>query len=218
MNDQTKARLKRTALLSLLALIVGGGVGYVQIQMAKTTTPSRDAPMAVAGADIGGPFTLVDQNGQTVTEKNFGGQYKLIYFGFTYCPAICPTELQKISATLKNIEKNQPDLAAKIQPLFITVDPERDTPDVMREYVSLFHPRLLGLTGSQQQIDAVKKNYRIYAAQVQSETSTEYTVDHSSFIYFMGPDDTLLGIYRSTDDATMITEDIRKQMVALDTP
>jgi protein SCO1/2 len=218
MNDQTKARLKRTALLSLLALIVGSGVGYIQIQMAKAPSITGDAPMAVAGADIGGPFTLVDQNGKTVTEKNFGGQYKLIYFGFTYCPAICPTELQKISATLKNIEKNQPDLAAKIQPLFISVDPERDTPAVLKEYVSLYHPRLIGLTGSQAQIDAVKKDYRIYSAKVESENSTDYTVDHSSFIYFMGPDDTLLGIYRSTDDAEMITKDIRKQIVALDTP
>lgn len=210
MNDQTKARLKRTALLSLLALLVGSGVGYMQIQMAKAPSITGNAPMEVAGADIGGPFTLIDQNGKTVTEKNFGGQYKLIYFGFTYCPAICPTELQKISAALKNIEKNQPDLAAKIQPLFISVDPERDTPAVLKEYVSLYHPRLIGLTGSQAQIDAVKKDYRIYSAKVESENSTDYTVDHSSFIYFMGPDDTLLGIYRASDTADMITAEIKK--------
>lgn len=207
MNKQTKTRLRRTALLSLLALIVGAGIAYVQIQLAQKT-PHK--PMAVAGADIGGSFTLIDQNGKTVTEKDFSDSYKLIYFGFTYCPAICPTELQKVSAALKDIESKQPALAEKIQPLFITVDPQRDTPEVMREYVSLFHPRLLGLTGSQEQIDAVKKNYRIYAAQVHSDTSTEYTVDHSSFIYFMGPDDTLLGIYRNTDTADMIAAEIKK--------
>ena len=119
-----------------------------------------------------------------------------------------PTELQKISSALKKIEDTANAQAEKIQPLFITVDPERDTPAVMREYVSLFHPRLIGLSGSQAQIDVVKKNYRIYSAKVQSEISEDYSVDHSSFIYFMGPDDAVLGIYRTADDADMIAKDI----------
>jgi protein SCO1/2 len=198
-------------LLCLLALIVGGLAGYAQIQRAKAPSlTGGDAPMAVAGADIGGPFTLLDHTGKTVTDNDFADSYRLIYFGFTYCPAICPTELQKISAVLKNLEQDQADLAAKIQPLFISVDPERDTPEVMKEYVSLFHPRLIGLTGSVAQIDDVKKNYRIYAAKVKPEASTEYTVDHSSFIYFMSPQGQLLGIYRSTDSAEMITAEIEK--------
>ena len=210
MSPQFETRLKRTALLSFLALVAGVGAGYLQIQMAKTPQSTGEKPMEIAGADIGGPYTLVDQDGKTVTEKNFAGQYKLIYFGFTYCPAICPTELQKISSVIKMIEKKDPALAAKIQPLFITVDPERDTSAVMREYVKLFHPRMTGLSGSAAQTEDVKKKYRIYSAKVESERATDYTVDHSSFIYLMGPQDDLLGIYRSEDNADLIYADLLK--------
>jgi protein SCO1/2 len=215
MSPQFKARLKRTALLSFLALAVGAGAGYLQIQTAKKPQNNAESkPMEIAGADIGGPYMLVDQTGKTVTEKNYAGQYKLIYFGFTYCPAICPTELQKISSVIKKLEKDNAALAAKIQPLFITVDPERDTPAVMREYVKLFHPRMAGLSGSLAQIADAKKKYRIYSAQVKSESATDYTVDHSSFIYLMGPNDQLLGIYRSQDNADMIFTDLLKHIKA----
>jgi protein SCO1 len=208
MKPEIKSRIKRTVLLSLLALFVGGIAGYLQIQ--GQTPAATSGPMAVAGADIGGPFTLVDQDGKAVSEKDFAGRYALIYFGFTYCPAICPTELQKISAALRTLETDAPALATKIQPVFISVDPERDTPAVLREYVKLFHPRLTGLTGTPAQVEAVKKAYRIYSAKVQPEGATEYTVDHSSFIYLMGPDGRLLGIYRAEDDAGSITQDIRR--------
>lgn len=170
--------------------------------------------MQVAGAAIGGPFTLVNEGGTTVTEQDFAGQYKLIYFGFTYCPAICPTELQKITLALNTLAEEDADMAGKIRPVFISVDPERDTPDVLKEYVTLFHPRMTGLTGSPQQVEAAKKSFRVYAAKVQTEEANDYTVDHSSFIYFMGPDNSLISIYRMEDTAAQIAADIKKHMAA----
>ena len=221
MSPQIKKRLMRTLIFCTLALIVGGGVGYLQAQMqsARTVTKdgkSSDTVMPMAGLNIGGPYNLINDDGEAVTQDTYTGQYKLIYFGFTYCPAICPTELQKTTRVLKVIEEKRPELAEKIQPLFITVDPERDTVDVMHEYVSLFHPRLIGLTGTVPQIDMVKKHYRIFATKVQDESMNDYTMDHSSFIYLMSPEDELLGMYRTSDTPDAMYKDVvaRIEMVA----
>jgi protein SCO1/2 len=217
MNEKIKKRLVRTAILSVVALAVGIGVGLIQKEMQSARTVSKgsvesDAP--IAGLNIGGPFNLTDHTGTEVTEKTYDGDYKLIYFGFTYCPAICPTELQKISRVMSGLEKSNPDAAEQIQPLFITIDPERDTVPVMQEYVRLFHPRLIGLTGTVPQIDFVKKRYRVFANKVEDGTQNDYTMDHSSFIYLMSPDDTLLGMYRTSDTADDIYTDIIKQLPA----
>ncbi|MCB1563001.1 MAG: SCO family protein [Alphaproteobacteria bacterium] len=208
MEAYLKKRLMRTALLSLIAAIVGIGIGLFQMagqDGATTQKPVKSTP--IAGIQIGGPFELTDHNGQRVSEKDFAGSYKLIYFGFTYCPAICPTELQKITRVMKALPE---EAAAKIQPLFITVDPERDTVEVMKDYVSLFDPRLIGLTGSRDDIDRTLDAYRIFATKVQEEGAEDYTMDHSSFIYLMSPDDRLISIYRIQDDAEMMRADILK--------
>ena len=110
------------------------------------------------------------------------------------------------------LEKNEPEIAKQVQPVFITVDPERDTVPVMKEYVRLFHPRMEGLTGTVQQVELVKKGYRIYSAKVEDESLNDYTVDHSSFIYLMSPDDTLIGMYRTEDTADQIYQDFIKQL------
>lgn len=209
MNPNIKSRLKRTAVLSLAALCIGALIAFVQIQNENAAvTQKPGAPMAVAGVQIGGNFTLTDQGGNTVTEKNFAGKYKLIYFGFTFCPAVCPTELAKMTRALNMLGGK----ADAIQPLFITVDPDRDTPQIMGSYVKAFYPRLIGLTGTQAQIDAVLKSYRIYAKKVQTPEMSDYTMDHSSFIYLMSPDDTLIAIYRSEDTAEFIAEDIENKL------
>ena len=159
--------------------------------------------------NFGGTFTLTNHLGQSVTHQDFDNQYRLIYFGFTYCPAICPTELQRISTILKNIKAEKSDL---IQPIFITIDPERDTIEVMKNYVELFHPRLVGLTGTPTQIDVAKKAYKIYAAKVQDETMSDYTMDHSSFIYFIGPDNSLIRIFKLDDKIDDMTDFIQGYM------
>lgn len=210
MKKEILNRLKRTALLSLIALFIGGGIGLFQIYSQKAnvgeTSSHKVAPMA--GIQIGGPFTLRDHNGQTVTQESFAQNYKLIYFGFTYCPAICPTELQKVTRVMNALGETGKD----IQPLFVSIDPERDTPAVMADYVSLFHPRLIGLTGSREQVDVMLKNYRVFAQKVEDPQNNDYTMDHSSYIYLMSPDDQLLAMYRIQDDAQYVTKDIKARL------
>lgn len=132
-------------------------------------------------AAIGGPFELVDHTGQTVTEADFEGQYTLVYFGFTFCPDVCPTELQAMSVALDLLG----DDAEAITPIFITIDPERDTVELMATYREHFHPRMQALTGSSEQIAAAARTYRVYYAKVEDESSTEYLMDHSAYVYLM---------------------------------
>lgn len=167
--------------------------------------PTRTSSHPVGLPKLGGAFTLVDHTGKTVTEQDYAGQFKLIFFGFTYCPAICPAELQKVNLILKNLGEHEKN----ITPLFITVDPERDTVEQMAQYVEQFHPRLVGLTGTPEQIDAVTSAYKVYATKVENEMMEDYMMDHSSYLYFMGPDDTLLSLYPSTDTADYIAKEIK---------
>jgi len=146
--------------------------------------PVEEAPLR--GARIGGPFVLTDQNGKTVRDRDFAGRYRLVYFGYTYCPDVCPTDLQSIGQAMRQLEKSDPKRAAEVQPIFITVDPERDTPQVLKSYVAAFHPRLIGLTGSPDQIGAVKKHFGIYSEKRPTGVGTDYFVDHSRLALLMG--------------------------------
>jgi protein SCO1 len=137
-----------------------------------------------SGAAVGGPFTLVNGQGQTVTDRSFRGKYMLVYFGYTHCPDVCPTTLSDIAAALKQLGPK----AQRIVPIFITVDPARDTPAVMERYASLFSPRIVGLSGSPAQIAAVAGEYHVYSAKhVTGPGPDDYSMDHSSVIYLMGP-------------------------------
>lgn len=220
MKTEVKKRVLRTIILAVIALVIGAGTAWYQMEFQNArvsgqSSVSRGA-LPIAGLEIGGPFSLTDHTGKDVSEKDYADQYKLIYFGFTYCPAICPTELQKVSRVTKALEKNNPDIAEVFQPLFVTVDPERDTVEVMKDYVGLFHPKLIGLTGTQPQIDFITKAYRIFARKVEDPDSDDpaedYTMDHSSYLYLMGPDNKLLGLYRMEDDADYIYDDIIKRI------
>lgn len=142
-------------------------------------------------AQVGGPFTLVNHNAETVTDETFRGRYMLIYFGFTFCPDVCPTELSIMSAALDRLGEK----AEKVQPLFVTIDPERDTPEVMARYVTLFHPRLVGLTGTPEQIAGIAKAYHVFYRKAEDESSTDYTMDHSSIVFLMGPDGEYLKLF-----------------------
>ena len=204
-----KSHIIRIAVILIVGLGTAAFIANNQIQRAE---PSYQKPIKrpdVVSKNFGGAFTLTNHLGQSVTHQDFDNQYRLIYFGFTYCPAICPTELQRISTILKNIEAEKSDL---IQPIFITIDPERDTVETMKNYVELFHPRLTGLTGTSAQIDVAKKAYKIYAAKVQDETMSDYTMDHSSFIYFIGPDNSLIRIFKLDDKIDDMTDFIQGYM------
>ena len=188
-----KNRLIRTIIILVLGLGIAAAIAAYQI--------SNEKKPHMVSENFGGPFTLTNQNGETVTQEDFENEYRLIYFGFTYCPAICPTELQKISTALNELGDKGDD----ITPVFITVDPERDTVDVMRQYVELFHPNMVGLTGTIEQIEQAKKSYKIYAAKVKDDTMSDYTMDHSSFIYFIDNQNNLLRIFKVDDTAEDIT-------------
>jgi cytochrome oxidase Cu insertion factor (SCO1/SenC/PrrC family) len=144
----------------------------------------RQVQGSAGEALIGGPFSLTDQHGTQVTEQDFAGRFMLIYFGYTFCPDICPTSLTVMAAALDQLPKEQ---AEQVVPIFITVDPARDTVEQLSAYAPLFHPRLVALTGSENEVREAARAYRVYY-HVPDEEGDAYLVDHSSFIYLMGPD------------------------------
>lgn len=145
---------------------------------------------------IGGPFELVNHLGNPVTEKDFLGKYMIVYFGYTYCPDVCPMDLQIMAEALNYLTPEQLD---QINPVFVTVDPERDTVAIMAEYVSFFHEKLIGLTGTVEQIDKIKKAYRVYAAK--ADDSPDYLVDHTAYTYLMDKDGTFLQHFNHGEDS-----------------
>ena len=158
---------------------------------------------------IGGPFELVDHDGRTVTEKDFAGRLMLVYFGFTHCPDICPTGLQTIAIAMDQLGA----AADKVQPLLITVDPERDTPPVMKEYVQAFHERLVGLTGSPEQVAKVAREYRVYYQKVAlKDSSLGYSVDHSGFIYLMDGQGKYLAHFRHDATPEQMAQRIKSKL------
>ncbi len=172
-------------------------------------SPSEPPPLA--GARIGGSFTLTDQDGRKVSDSAFAGKYRLIYFGYTFCPDICPTDVQTLMKGYKQLEKDNPDLAARIQPIFITIDPARDTPDKIRQFVRAFHPRLIGLTGSEAEIAAVAKEYAIfYKKQPPAGGSTDYLMDHSRQAMLFGPQGEPLALITQDKDASAVVTDLER--------
>ncbi len=165
--------------------------------------PAGTPPLA--GARIGGAFTLTDQDGRTVTDRNFAGRYRVVYFGYTFCPDVCPTDVQNIAAALKAIERDEPALGRKIVPIFITVDPARDTPAALKRFVTAFHPRLVGLTGTPEQIAKVAKDDGIYFARG-AGTGGGYLMDHSRQIYLFDPDGKPLALLPEGPPAAIAAE------------
>jgi protein SCO1 len=157
---------------------------------------------------VGGPFELIDQTGKPRTDKDFRGTLTLVYFGFTYCPDVCPTDLQNIGLALDRLGES----AERVQPLFITVDPERDTPEHLKDYVPMFHPRLIGLTGNAAAIRSAADAYKVYYAKVPNERGDDYTVDHTAYIYLMGVDGNYIGFFPPGTSPDRIAEMLRKQL------
>lgn len=147
--------------------------------------PIGDPPLA--GATIGGPFTLVSEDGEQVNWSDFDGKYRTVYFGYTYCPDVCPVDNQRAMAGLKQFDKAEPELSAKIQPLFVSVDPERDNAAVLTEFTDAFHPRLLGLSGTPEQLKTAADNFKVFYAKGDSSEAGGYLMDHSNVTYLFGP-------------------------------
>lgn len=177
---------------------------------APSQAPLSSAPLA--GAAIGGDFSLTDQDGRKRSNAEFDGQYRIIYFGYTNCPDICTPDVQNLMAGLKAFEKTSPELAKKIQPIFITVDPERDKPAVLKQFAAAFHPRLIGLTGTPAEIAATAKKFAVYYDRVEGSTPDAYLMSHSQTPFLMGPDGKPIAILPVANEgaASLVTADLVK--------
>jgi len=171
--------------------------------------PSERPPLA--GAKLGGPFTLTDQDGRKVSDTAFAGKYRLIYFGYTFCPDVCPIDVQTLMKGYRQLEAKNPELAASIQPIFITIDPARDTPDKVREFVRAFHPRLIGLTGSEAEIAGVAKQFAIFYSKQPAAAGTEgYLMDHSRLAMLFGPQGEPIALITQDKDADAVVADLER--------
>lgn len=177
--------LSRRTFYIVLILTISFAVLIWRQYMVPTGSPAVVMSESSTGKPkIGGSFSLVDQDGKAVTEADFKGRFMLVYFGYTFCPDVCPTSLSAMAEALDILG----DKADQVVPVFITVDPQRDTPEQMKMYVEYFHPRLVGLSGTVDQVAAAANAYKAYFAKAGDGTEEEYLMDHSSITYLMGPD------------------------------
>jgi protein SCO1/2 len=193
----------RYALFGLLGLIALCAAGFTGVLLSGARPPFLRAYMTSA---IGGPFTLVADDGKTVTERTYRGKWLLVFFGFTHCKDVCPATLNTIAAALRQLGPE----AAEVQPLFITVDPQRDTPQVLANYVKAFDPRIVGLTGTMNQIAAVAKEYKVYFSADETAQDRDYQVDHSAFVYLMNPQGQFVQLFGGTTSNNEIASRLRQ--------
>ncbi len=201
---------KRAIIIFLVGLLVllGGAAAY--LLTAPATTVTRLPSQAGSGTpEIGGAFELVDQSGATRTQVDFAGRHMLVYFGYTYCPDVCPTSLSIMSQALDLLEGETGSLEDRVVPVFVTVDPARDDVPAMAAYAEHFHPRLVALTGSDEQIAAAAKAYRVYYRKAEDPSASEYLMDHSSFIYLMGPDGTYVSHFAHNASPQEVAEGLK---------
>lgn len=183
--------------------------GHDHAAMMAEMSETQPTVPPVAGSAVGGAFSLTDHNGNAVTNESWPGKYKLVFFGFTHCPDICPAALDKMTAALTTLG----DKAQDVQPLFITIDPARDDAAALKAYLASYHASILGLTGSEEQVKQVEDAYKVYAAKVDTGTPV-YTMAHSSFVFLLSPDDQLLEIFRDGDPAEQMAGKIGDHLTA----
>ncbi len=170
--------------------------------------PAAGGVQLPQGLALGGPFSLVNHEGRAVTQADFAGGFMLVYFGFTYCPDVCPTELGIIATAMDLLGEQE----RRVTPVLISIDPERDTPEALADYVSRFHPRMVGLTGTAEQVAAAARAYRVFYAKVNRPEMSQYLMDHSSFIYLVGPDGRVRTLFRPETAPEAIAQSVRAHM------
>ncbi|XP_028394261.1 protein SCO1 homolog, mitochondrial-like isoform X2 [Dendronephthya gigantea] len=174
----------------LVVTVIIGGAAVYYVKQAKDEMEKKqeaEKKRSIGKAAIGGPFTLVNHEGKTVTNEDFFGHWLILYFGFTHCPDVCPETLEKLQNALDKID-NTKDVPDKVLPIFITVDPARDDVKTVAEYIQDFHPRLIGLTGTEEQVKETCKVYRVYYSAGPADADNDYIVDHSVILYLVDPD------------------------------
>jgi protein SCO1/2 len=200
MNTTTRSnRFLYAAMGVMVAILLIGAGGFLWLSSSGGGSP----------LGIGGPFSLQDGNGKPVTDKDFRGKYMLVYFGYTFCPDVCPTTLTAVADAMDKLGP----VASRIQPLFITVDPKRDTPEVVRKYAAAFGSGIEGLTGTPDQIAAVTKEYRVYYAEHQTGPGpNDYSMDHSSVLYLMSPTGGFIAPLRADQSGDEMAANLKKLM------
>ncbi len=189
-SEQTQGKFKVQITLTVILLIAAVAIWGLYLNRDDTPTAAESSR-----ALIGGEFELVNHKNEVMTDKDFLGKYMIVYFGYTYCPDVCPMDLQIMADALRYLDDDDME---KLNPVFVSVDPERDTPEVMAEYISFFHDDLIGLTGTPEQVDVIKKAYRVYAAK--ADDSENYLVDHTAYTYLMDEDGKLLQHFNHGED------------------
>jgi protein SCO1/2 len=192
----------RPALISYLLLAAIAAAALLWHKSANLPKPGGGAQLA-----LGGPYLLTDQDGHPRSSSDFRGQYQLIYFGYSSCPDLCPTTLAVMAAALEQLGPSN----KRIVPVFITIDPERDQPEVLKSYLAAFGPRFVGLTGTPQQIEGVERQFRVYARK-QPSPNGGYSMDHSSVLFLMGPDNKLLSLYDEAASPEALAKDIARRL------
>jgi protein SCO1/2 len=204
MNTTTKPETPPNRLLYatmglLLAVLLVGAGGFLWLSSNGGNSP----------ISIGGPFTLQDGSGKPVTDRDFRGKYMLVYFGYTFCPDVCPTTLNAVADAMDKLGP----ASSRIQPVFITVDPKRDTPQVVKQYAAAFGPRIVGLTGTAEQIAEAAKEYRVYYAEHRTGSGpNDYSMDHSSVLYLMNPEGAFVAPVRADQSGDEIAANLKKLM------
>lgn len=190
-------RLSFIALMALGATLGGCDAG-------SAPAPADEPPLT--GARIGGAFTLTDQRGASVSDSDFAGQYRLMYFGYSFCPDVCPVDMNRLMLGLRQFERTDAARARRIQPIFITLDPARDTPEVLETFAAQFHPRLIALTGTPDQVRAVADSWLVRFSRQEGSRPDAYLIAHTQLAYLMGPAGEPLALLPIDDPATPADE------------
>lgn len=209
-NKQPIGFTWRSFIISAVFLGIFGSV-MLYFKNEKFKQMERKRKTAIGETAIGGKFTLIDQNGNEFKSSDLEGKWALIYFGFTHCPDVCPDELEKIVKAVELISANKK--ADPIQPVFISVDPERDTVAAVREYIREFSPKFIGLTGTKEQIEVATKAYRVYYSSGPRDAVNDYIVDHTIITYLIDPEGNLVDYYGQTKTAEDVKEGVLKAMI-----
>lgn len=186
--------------------ILAFGLALAGCQSPASSTPSSAEAPPLAGAAIGGPFALTDAKGRTVTDRSFAGQWRIMYFGYSFCPDVCPTDAQAIGAGLRRFAERDPYRAARVVPIFVTIDPARDTPAVLGRFVAAFHPRMVGLTGSTDAVARAEKAFAVYAKRGETTAGGGYMMDHSRQAYLMDPDNKPVALIPADEGPTAVAD------------
>lgn len=199
-------------MFGIVGVAAAAAVSYYSIERERRMEEALGKIVTIGKPAIGAPWSLIDLDGRLVTEQDFAGKWTLLYFGFGHCPDICPSEMVKIAKVIDTIKKDNPQLADKIQPIFVSVDPARDTIHALKDYAQDFHPSYVFLTGTPQQVQKMAKKYRVYVSKADETEDGDYLVDHSIVVYLHDTKGELADLFTQSMKPSDIVEKVTHHM------